>query len=40
MEGHGPMDNYRPIDTKGKVYAFDKKFKWEIGKDPLIDAGG
>lgn len=40
MEGHGPMDNYKPIDTKGKVYAFDKNFKWKVGKDPLIDAGG
>jgi hypothetical protein len=40
MEGHGSMDNYKPIDTKGKVYAFDKDFKWEIGRDPLIRGGG
>ncbi len=35
MEGDGPLEEYQPENTQGRVFVFDKNYRWEIGKEPV-----
>jgi hypothetical protein len=35
MEGSGDINDYKPIDTQGRIYVFNENFNWIAGKEPV-----
>jgi hypothetical protein len=40
MEGMRDINDYPSIDTRGKVFVFNDKYRWAIGKEPVREKVG